>query len=289
MSPATLVHSLVVGLITGSFYAFLALAFALVLAITRVLNLAHGELVVLGGYIGYSLWKAWGLPLPLLVPLAALASLPLGVIWRGLLGRVREPLQLNSLVLTFGLGLLLQNLMLGVWAGDYRLIAGDGGPPLALGGIALPPGRLLVAAISLGTVAGLHLALMRTRWGTALRATSLDPEAAALMGINTDRASLTSFLLAAAIAGGGGVLFATFHYLHPAAGVELTLLAIALSILGGVGRLSGLFLGGLLIGVVEALALTWAGPEWRELVVAAIVLLLLLLRPRGLAAGRGHP
>jgi len=288
VSPAALVHSLAVGLVTGSFYAFLALAFALVLAITRVLNLAHGELVVLGGYIGYSLWKAWGLPPLLLVPLAALASLPLGAIWRGLLGRVREPVELNSLVLTFGLGLLLQNLMLGVWAGDYRLIAGDAAPPLALGGIALPRGRLLVAAISLGTVGALHLVLTRTRWGTALRATSLDPEAAGLMGINTDRASLTSFLLAAAIAGGGGVLFATFHYLHPAAGVELTLLAIALSILGGVGRLSGLLLGGLLIGVVEALALTWAGPEWRELVVAAIVLLLLLLRSRGLVAGRGH-
>lgn len=282
----TLGHALAVGLLTGSFYAFLALAFALLLGITRVLNLAHGELVVLGGYFGYVLWKAWGLPPLLLVPLAALAVLPLGVIWRGLLRKVGEPVELQSLVLTFGLSMLLQNLMLGIWAGDYRLIVAEI-EPLALGGIALSGERLVAAGISLGAVGGFHLALTRTRWGTALRATSLDPEAAGLMGIDTDRATLTAFCLAAGIAGGGGVLFATFHYLHPTAGVELTLLAIALAILGGVGRISGLLLGGLLLGVAESLALTWAGPGWREAVVAGFVLLLLLLRSRGLAAGRG--
>lgn len=288
MSLTTLVHAVLVGLLTGSFYAFLALAFALVLGITRALNLAHGELVVLGGYVGYSLWKAWGLPLLLLVPLAALALLPLGVIWRALLARLGEPVELNSLVLTFGLSMLLQNLMLGVFTGDYRLIVGGPEPALALGGISLSGMRLLAAGISLGTVGGLYLILTRTRWGTALRATSLDREAAGLMGINTDAVTLTSFLVAAAIAGGGGVLFATFHYLHPAAGVELTLLAITLSILGGVGRLSGLLLGGLLLGVTESLTLTWAGPRWRELVVAGLLLLVLLVRSRGLVAGRGQ-
>lgn len=288
MSLTTLVHAVLVGLLTGSFYAFLALAFALVLGITRALNLAHGELVVLGGYVGYSLWKAWGLPVLLLVPLAALALLPLGVIWRALLARLGEPVELNSLVLTFGLSMLLQNLMLGVFTGDYRLIVGGPEPALALGGIGLSGTRLLAAGISLGAVGGLHLILTRTRWGTALRATSLDREAAGLMGINTDGVTLTSFLVAAAIAGGGGVLFATFHYLHPAAGVELTLLAITLSILGGVGRLSGLLLGGLLLGVTESLALTWAGPRWRELVVAGLLLLALLIRSRGLVAGRGR-
>ncbi len=288
MSLTTLVHAVLVGLLTGSFYAFLALAFALVLGITRALNLAHGELVVLGGYVGYSLWKAWGLPPLLLVPLAALALLPLGVIWRALLARLGEPVELNSLVLTFGLSMLLQNLMLGVFTGDYRLIVGGPEPALALGGIDLSGMRLLAAGISLGTVGGLHLILTRTRWGTALRATSLDREAAGLMGINTDGVTLISFLVAAAIAGGGGVLFATFHYLHPAAGVELTLLAITLSILGGVGRLSGLLLGGLLLGVTESLTLTWAGPRWRELVVAGLLLLALLVRSRGLVAGRGQ-
>lgn len=288
MSLTTLVHAVLVGLLTGSFYAFLALAFALVLGITRALNLAHGELVVLGGYVGYSLWKAWGLPVLLLVPLAALALLPLGVIWRALLARLGEPVELNSLVLTFGLSMLLQNLMLGVFTGDYRLIVGGPEPALALGGIGLSGMRLLAAGISLGAVGGLSLILTRTRWGTALRATSLDREAAGLMGINTDRVTLTSFLVATAIAGGGGVLFATFHYLHPAAGVELTLLAIILSILGGVGRLSGLLLGGLLLGVTESLTLTWAGPRWRELVIAGLLLLALLVRSRGLVAGRGR-
>jgi branched-chain amino acid transport system permease protein len=289
MSWTTVGQVVVTGLANGAFYAFLALSFTVIFALTRALNLAHGELVLLGGYLGYTAGRAFGVPAVLLVPLAAIALVPLGLLWRALLSRVREPVELNSLVLTFGLSLVLQEGMLAAWSADYRLVPGGGGPPLPLG---LSRERAGAAVLALVTIAGLQLLLSRTRLGAAIRATSRDAEAAALLGIDIDRVAIGSFAVAAAIAGAGGVLFGLVHYLHPAAGVDLTLLAITLAIFGGTvggagraGPLGGLLLGGLLLGLTESVTVSWAGPRWRELVAAGLLLGVLLARPRGGAGG----
>jgi branched-chain amino acid transport system permease protein len=287
MSPETLGQAVVAGLANGAFYAFVSLPFAAMFGLTRALNLAHGELVVLGGYLGYLGARALGLPVVVVAPLAALALVPAGLVGRALVARVREPVELNSLVLTFALSLLLQNAMLGVFTSDYRLIATGPGPagPWPLG---LAPGRAGTAGLALATLLSLHLLLVRTRWGAALRATSRDPETAQLMGVDTQHLGAWTFALAAGVAGMAGVLFATFHYLQPTAGVELTLLAVALAILGQAwgraGGILGLLLSGLLVGLTESLVIAWAGPRWRELVVA--VILLGALTARGRALGR---
>ena len=286
MSLTTLVQALASGALLGCFYTLMVLAFSLIFGVSRSLNLAHGELVILGGYLGYSLWSATGLHPLLLVPVCAAALLPLALLWQWLLEQLPEPKELNSLVLTFGLSLLLQNLMLALWRGEYRLIADESlAGSLRIGGVSLNRGRILVAAAALAVVGGLWLGLTRTRWGRAVRATSLDREAAALLGINVDRATRTTFLVALALAGGAGVLFATLHYLYPAAGTELTLLAIVLTIWAGVGRLRSVLIAGILLGVVESLTVAWTGPTWRELVVSLLLLGSLLLRSGGLARG----
>ncbi len=286
MSIQTLVQALLSGALLGCFYTLTALGFSLIFGVTRSLNLAHGELIILSGYLGYWLWAGSGLHPIFLLPVTAAALLPLGLLWQWLLSRTPEPKELNSLVLTFGLSLLLQNAMTALWHGDYRLIASEsltGG--LAIGEVRLNQGRILVAAIALAAVGGLFLALTRTRWGRAVRATSLDREAAALLGINVDRATQTTFLLAMILAGTAGTLFATLHYLYPAAGIELTLLAIVLTIWAGVGRLRSVLVAGVLLGVVEAVTIAWTGPGLRELVVALILLGTLLARSQGLARG----
>jgi branched-chain amino acid transport system permease protein len=286
MSVLTLAEAILAGLANGAFYALLALSFAAIFGLTRALNLAHGELVLLGGYVGYAAGRAWGLPFPLLPPLAAVALVPLGLLWRALVARVREPVELNSMVLTFGLALLLQNGLLGVWKADYRLIP-TSDAVLAPG---LPASRAAAAGVALAVILALHLLLTRTRWGTALRATSRDAETAALLGVNTDRVGLVAFAAAAAIAGAGGALFAAFHYLHPAGGGELTLLAITLTVLGQAARrrqpLLGLLGAGLAVGLVEALTLAAGGPRWRELAVAVLLLGALLARPREIEPAR---
>jgi branched-chain amino acid transport system permease protein len=284
VSLGTLAQAVIGGLASGVLYALLALPFAILLGLARVLNLAHGDLVVLGGYLAYAAGRAWSVPAALLPALAAAALIPLGLLWRALLRPLAEPRELNSLALTFGLSLLLQNGMLAAWSADYRLIPIEPGPVLA--GVARERG-----AIALGGLAvflALHLGLTRTRWGLAVRAASRDPETAALMGVDPARVSRAGFAAAAAVAGAGGALFATVHYLHPAAGVELTLLGVTVAILGGVGRVGGLLGAGLAIGLAEGLTLAALGVRWRELVVMLICLGALLLRARGLGAGHGQ-
>jgi branched-chain amino acid transport system permease protein len=289
VSLATLAQALVSGALLGCFYTLMALAFSMILGLTRALNLAHGELIVLGGYLGYWLWSASGVHPLLLIPVSAAALLPLGLLWRWLLERLPQPRELPSLVLTFGLALLLQSLMLALWRGEYRLIADESlTAAVGIAGLRLNQGRLLVALAALAVVGALHLAITRTRWGRAVRATSIDRDAAALLGIDVDRATRATFLLAMAIAGGAGVLFATLHYLYPAGGTDLTLLAIVLTIWAGVGRLRSVLAAGILLGLVEAVTVTWGGPGWREPAVAMLLLASLLARSGGLARGWGH-
>jgi branched-chain amino acid transport system permease protein len=287
MSLTTLVQATLGGLASGAHHALLALPFAIVLGLARALNLAHGELVVLGGYVAYSAWTAWGLPLPALALLAGGALLPLGLLWRALLTRVPEPIELNSLVLTFGLSLLLQNGAVAVWSADYRLVPTTAADP-GLPWLGLSRERAGLAVASLAIFLLLHLGLVRTRWGIALRAMSRDPEAAALMGVDTAKVARATFAGAAALAGATGAVVATLRYLHPAAGVDVTLLAVTLTILGGVGRLGGLLAAGLTVGVVEGLTVATLGPRWREMAVTLLLLGGLLVRSRGLGTGRLH-
>lgn len=282
---SSLVQAILSGTLLGCLYALMALGFSMILAVTRALNLAHGELIIVGGYLGYWLWATTGLHPALLVPLAAVALLPLALVWHALFRQLPEPKELNSLVLTFGLSLLLQNAMWALWQGEYRLIADESlTASLAFGPITLNRGRLLAAVVALSVVALLWLGLTRTRWGRAVRATSLDPQAAALVGINTEAATRTTFLLAVGLSGGTGVLFATLHYLYPAAGVELTLMAIVVTIWAGIGRLRSVLAAGLALGIIEAVTVAWTGPRWREPAVALILLASLLARSGGLAS-----
>jgi branched-chain amino acid transport system permease protein len=229
------------------------------------------------------------------MPLAGLALVPVGLGARALLARVREPVELNSLVLTFALSLLAQNAMLAAFTADYRLIA-TGGVTAERGLFGLAPGRVAAAGLAVVTLAGLHLFLARTRWGAALRAVSRDAETAGLMGVDTARLGAWSFALASGIAGAAGVLFATFHYLQPAAGVEITLLAVTLAILreawgetsSRAGGIAGLLAGGLAVGLTESLVVAWAGPRWRELVTALVLLAVLVARGRVLGRTASH-
>jgi len=194
-----------------------------------------------------------------------------------------------SCVLTFGLSLLLQSAMTGFWSGEYRLLASPAlGHGVTLGGVALSHARLAAALVALAAVGALALGLRRARWGRAIRATSLDRDAASLLGIDVERATRLAFVLAFGLAGGAGLLFATIHYLYPAAGSELTLLAITLAIWAGIGRMRALLFGGVALGVVEALTVAVAGTGWREPALALLLLASLLARGGALAREFGR-
>ncbi|MFQ5857934.1 MAG: branched-chain amino acid ABC transporter permease [Anaerolineae bacterium] len=283
---SSVVQSLVNGALIGCFYALIAVGFAMVLGVVRVFNIAHGEFMVIGAYVGYWLWSAHGVNPVLAIPAAMLLVAVVGWLTYRVIGRMGEPRGLNGLVVTFGLSILLQNAMIGAFAADYRLMAsGRLGDSLVLGDIAIGYGRLIIALLSLAVIGALHWFLNGTYLGHVMRATTQDRDGAMLMGINVERVDIWAFTLGAALAGMAGPLFAAMNYVHPAAGRPATVIAIILTILGGVGQVRGLLIGGVLLGLLEAATLLAFGPQWREPVFFIVLLALMAARPRGLVRG----
>ena len=274
---------LVSGITLGSFYTLVALGFALIFGVTHTFNLAHGELIVFAGYVAYWLWKTYGVSLLLTFPAAILVTLVLCLILQRLFSRLREPMEMNSIVLSFGLAILLQNGMLFFFSGDYRLIR----VPLLnqrihLPGLSLSYGQLTLLTLSL-LVLGLTYVLMRhTYLGKALRATIQDRESAALAGINVRGMGILAFALGAVLIGLAGPLFGSIHYLYPTAGLQATLIAVTITIFAGVGQIRTLILGGWILGFAESCTVVLLGASWRELVSAIMLLTLLALRPHGI-------
>ena len=275
------------GFSLGSFYALVALGFSLIFGVTRAFNLAHGELIVVAGYLSFALWKFYQVPFlltfwPCLLAMA-LAALPLCLLLRGL----KEPYALNTLVVTFGLALLLQNLMLVFFSADYRLIRPESVNFIVpWTDLAISLNQVSLVLLSLLATGAVHVLLHHTFLGKALRATIQDPEAAQVAGINVNRMTFAAFALGGLLIGLAGPLYGQNMYLYPTAGTGATLIAIILTIFAGVGRIRTLLLGGWLLGLAESATIMTLGSRWREMVAAAVLLALLAFRPEGIAARR---
>jgi branched-chain amino acid transport system permease protein len=277
------ITALISGIALGSFYALIAVGFALVFGVTQTFNLAHGELVVLAGYVAYWLWKAWGVSLIFTFPIAVASMLFILLLLQRLFSLLREPLELNSIVMSFGLAILLQNGMLFAFSGDYRLIrAPILTESIRLSGLSVSYGQLTLVVLSLIAIGLLHLVLHHSYLGKAMRATIQDREGAALAGINVRAMGLVAFGIGAVSIGFAGPLYGSIHYLYPTAGLQATLLAVTITIFAGVGQIRGLLLGGWILGLAESAAVILLGASWRELVSAVILMVLLVLRPQGI-------
>jgi branched-chain amino acid transport system permease protein len=217
----------------------------------------------------------------LCLPLAAL-----GLQW--LLRHLPAPFELNSLVVTFGLAIILQNVFLGLFSADFRLIVLPAAAVLDLPAwsILVTANQALLVVLSLVATGLVYLFLHRTFVGKALRATIQDREGAALAGIKVDQMQLIAFAVGGGLIGMAGPLFAANMYLYPAGGMEPTLIAIIITIAAGVGRTRSLLLGGWVLGLAESLATLLIGTSWRELISAVILILILVWRPEGISARR---
>lgn len=273
----------------GSFYALVAFGFALIFGVTHAFNLAHGELILLGGYLAYFLVKYWQLPFIWTLPVCMLGLTMAAVLLQKLLQQVQPPYELNTLVVTFGLALVLQNVMLILFSANYRLIPSVELPfELTKFALNITEAQVMDIVVSLVATISLHLLLRKTFLGKALRATIQNREAAKLVGIHVRRMSLIAFLLGGALIGLAGPLYARTAYLQPAGGTEPTLIAIVITIFAGVGRTRGILLGGWVLGVAESLSVYLLGSGWRELVSAVLLILLLILQPQGLLPQRAR-
>jgi branched-chain amino acid transport system permease protein len=271
----------------GSFYALLALGFALIFGVTHAFNLAHGEMILLSGYLAYSLSKFLDVPFLWTLPVCMFTLLFVALLLHNLLRHVRDPFELNTLVLTFGLALVLQNGMLFFFSADYHLISTSRSSfELPLFHIFFSETQVLLILLSLLATTVLYLVLKKTFLGKALRATIQDREVAELAGIHIGHMRLTAFGIGGILIGLAGPLFGRTAYLHPSGGMEATLIAIIITIFAGIGRIKGILIGGWILGVVETLTIYFGGSSWRELVSALLLILILLWRPEGVLSRR---
>ena len=288
ISATTIVQSTLSGVVEGANYALYALGLAFVFGIMRIINLAHGELVVLGGYVAYWVLRLCGVDPLLALPLAALV--PAGAAYalhRVLVRRVRPAAGLNTLILTFGAGIFLANLFLQLWTADLRSIDVPWMQgALGFAGLFIGAGEIVAFAVSVAGVLGLHLFLARTRTGKAVRATAIDRDAAALAGIDVERVDLLAFSLGGALAGLGGPLLGILSHLSPEAGLGVTVKGFILTVLAGVGSIPGLLVAGIVLGVGEAMTVTFTSSSLRELFGFILFLGILIVRPSGLFGGK---
>ena len=284
----------------GSVYALIALGYTMVYGILKLLNFAHGDVFMIGAYIGLGVLQLFGgaanpsisIWLVLLIMLvAAMAGCAVvGVtIERFAYRPLRTAPRIAPLISALGVSFFLQysvQLLLGAQHKTYDTFLMDGGrlfeSVIAWGPLDVSLLRLIVIVGTALLMVALWLIVSRTRMGKAMRATAVDRDAAAMMGIDVDRVIVFTFVLGSALAGAGGVLFAMRSDVYPQMGFIVGLAGFVAAVIGGIGSVPGAMLGGYLLGLIESVTQTYITTEWSNLVIFSILIVFMLVRPQGL-------
>lgn len=286
MSAVMLAQITANGLSLAGLYALVAVGLTLVFGVMRILNFAHGEFVMIGAYLAYWLFALWGVdPLLSFALVLGLMALLGALVQVTLVTRVLAAPHLNQILLTFGIAVTLQNLALLLWTGDLRAIkVWYASTALNVAGVSLSLGRTVGILIAAVLTVGLYLLLFRTEYGRALRAVAQDPDAALVMGIPIRRVYVLAMAIGAAYAGAAGVVASVSMFTYPLLGFLFGLKAFCVVILGGLGSVFGAVLASLFLGLVESFvgALIPQGGSWAEAISFIVLLLVLLVRPRGI-------
>lgn len=272
------------GLLVGAYYALIAMGLAIVFGAMKIINVAHGDLVLLGGFMAYVAEQKLHINPVLAIPLSAVVVCIVASLVYSLVSRIREDRELNSLILTFGLAIVFSNLFLILFSADIRSSNNAWFQDAVVLGDVLYSSNAQLCTLFGGLSATLlvWLWLSRSRYGTAIRAVSSYREAAMLMGINPRTAEILSFLLAALLATVAGVAVYATAVIYPAAGHDVTIKAFVITVLAGLGSIPGILLASMLIGVAEALTVTLASSALQDLVGFGLFLVVLVFRPAGL-------
>jgi branched-chain amino acid transport system permease protein len=298
------IQQLINGLTLGAIYAVVALGYTMVYGIIQLINFAHGEVVMVGAMVAYSVIGALapaGMPPHVLVLVATGCAIPVCMLIGYAMERVayrplRNAPRLAPLITAIGISIILQHVAMMIWSRN----------PLAfpqivkvesytVGGATITNVQVAIIAISLAMMAGLAALVYRTRLGTAMRATAQNPQVAGLMGIDANRIVALTFVIGAALAAVAGVMVATYYGIaHYTMGSQLGLKAFCAAVLGGIGNVPGAMLGGLILGVVEALGAGYIGDltgnvfgsNYQDVFAFMVLIAVLVLRPSGLLGER---
>jgi branched-chain amino acid transport system permease protein len=302
----TFLQQLINGLTLGAVYAMVALGYTMVYGIIQLINFAHGEVVMIGAMVSFSIIGALvgsNSPLPpvAIILLSGCAAVPICIAVAYVMERVayrplRSAPRLAPLITAIGVSIILQHVAMMIWSRN----------PLAfpqildnrvfeIAGATVTTVQFAIWGVSAAMMAMLHYMLHRTRLGIAMRATSQNPQVAGLMGIDTDRVIASTFAIGAALAAVAGIMVSTYYGIaHYTMGSLLGLKAFCAAVLGGIGNIPGAMLGGILLGVVEALGAgyigdftnNWFGSNYQDVFAFIVLILVLVLRPSGLLGKR---
>jgi branched-chain amino acid transport system permease protein len=290
-SATSIVQFVVNGLLVGSIFALVAIGFALIWGVVGIINLAHGEMMMLGGYVSYFTFltltgdgSGSGLLVLATVPVAVAVLYVVGYgLQRGIVTRVTDKDLFLTLLVTFGLSIFIQQAVLRAFSADPRSIgASFADPSFVLGGVVVPKMKLVSFFGTLGLTVALYLYLQKTRRGRAIRAVAQNPEAARLVGIDVRHTRSVTFGLSAAVAGGAGTFIATILNVTPQIGLNYTLKSFVIVVFGGVGSIPGALVGGLLLGTVEELTAGLVSSQLTLAVTFTLLVVLLVVKPQGL-------
>jgi len=276
------------GIINGSILALVAMGIALIWGVMNILSFAQGEFLMLGMYIAFYMnaWFGWD-PIAS-VPIAMIVLFFIGILtYRGLIGPVLRGPVLSQRLLTFALSMVLANLALMVFGGSNYSIKNlwlEG--TIDLGVIVISIQKLVPLAASILITGCLFFYMNKTKSGKAIRATSMDKQAAELVGINTERSYMIAFGLSSAITGAAGCVITYYYYINPTVGSSFLLFGFIAVAMGGFGSIIGAFIGGLIMGVVDVMSGLYLSNAFKYFAVCVVYIVIVSIRPNGMFGGK---
>lgn len=292
------IQQLLNGLAVGGIYALVALGYTMVYGVLKLINFAHGDIFTIGSYLGFTLLVSWNLSGLLSPPLAVFIVFIMICLLVALIGWLLEraayrPLRnanrLSAVVSALGASIFFENAIMLIYGARVYVYPDFLRPDFTISFFGLPvPGmRIIVILISIILMFSLWAFIQRTRIGAAIRAVALDPSAARLMGINVDRIISLVFLTGPALGGAAGLMVGIYYgQIDFMMGWNYGLKAFTAAILGGIGNIPGAMLGGLLLGVTEALAAGYIAVAWKDAIAFLVLILILIVRPTGILGER---
>jgi branched-chain amino acid transport system permease protein len=291
ITTSGLIETLLWGIANGCIYILLATGLNIIFGVMKLVNFAHGQLLMVGAFVAYEVTKIAGLN-PYLSILVAMGTVALIGIALEMFAfrKIRGTDKLNEIFISLGLIYMFENVATLLWERNYniRIPSPLAGLSLSLGEVAIGYDRILAMFIVIMILIGLVLLTKKTKIGLAMKATSQKSDTAMLMGINIKKVYIFTFALGAALAGAAGALYGILFPFNPVIGALPTIKAFAIIILGGLGSIPGAVIGGLLYGIAENTAVYLLGGIWQDAIAFALLIVVLVIRPTGLFGEKGE-